>query len=100
MVDPFKRACPIASALWRKTFGSLYVRCDVSAGAMARLYLAAIPRYRLPHGKTFSCFAGVAPMARLAIHRNRARETGMRNYQLDQVEAPQHHPATGRRRFT
>jgi hypothetical protein len=65
------------------------VRCDVCRRD-ARLYLAEIrdTDYRI---KTFSCSqCGTAGVLAIVAPNT---ETGMTDYQLDQVEAPQLHPA-------
>ena len=78
MVDPFP-GVPYSFGALRKTFGPLWVRCDVCR-RYARLHLAEIrdTDYRT---KTFSCCRCGADGAL------------MTDYRLDQVEGPQHHPA-------
>jgi hypothetical protein len=71
-----------------KTYGQMWLRCDVCR-RYARLYLAEIrdADYRM---KTFSCCRCGTDGALAITEPN--TETGMTDYQLDQVEAPQHHP--------
>jgi hypothetical protein len=87
MVGPFP-GVPYSFGALRKTYGPLFVRCDVCR-RYARLYLAKIrdTGYRT---KTFSCCRCGTDGA-LAITEP-STETGMTDYQLDQVEGPQHHP--------
>jgi hypothetical protein len=87
MVGPFP-GVPYSFGALRQTDGPLFVRCDVCR-RYARLYLAAIrdADYRT---KTFSCFRCGADGALAITEPN--TETGMTDYQLDQVEAPQRHP--------
>jgi hypothetical protein len=88
MVGPFS-GVPYSFGALRQTFGPLFVRCDVCR-RYARLYLAEIrdTDYRT---KTFSCSRCGADGALALSEPN--TETGMTDYQLDQVEGPQHHPA-------
>lgn len=90
MVDLFEGK-PYSFGALRKTFGPLYVRCDVCR-RFALLKLG--PRqlrdvdYRTRH---FSCsVCGAA--ASLAITDPRS-ELGMSDYRLDQRPAPERHPA-------
>jgi hypothetical protein len=87
MVGPFP-GFPYSFGALRQTFGPLFVRCDVCR-RYARLYLADIrdTDYRT---KTFSCSRCGADGALAITEPN--TETGMTDYQLDQVERPQHHP--------
>jgi hypothetical protein len=87
MVGPFRGVPYSFGALWQ-TFGPLFVRCDVCR-RYARLYLAEIrdTDYRT---KTVSCCRCGADGALALSEPN--TETGMTDYQLDQVEGPQHHP--------
>jgi hypothetical protein len=87
MVGPFP-GVPYSFGALRQTFGPLFARCDVCR-RYACLYLADIrdADYRT---KTFSCCRCGAD-GPLAITEPNT-ETGMTDYQLDQVEAPQHHP--------
>jgi hypothetical protein len=87
MVGPFP-AVPNSFGALRQTYGPLFVRCDVCR-RYARLYLADIrdTDYRT---KTFSCCRCGADGALAITEPN--TETGMTDYQLDQVEGPQHHP--------
>ena len=87
MVGPFP-GVPYSFGALRETFGPLFVRCDVCR-RYARLYLAEIrdTDYRT---KTFSCCRCGADGALAIAEPN--TETGMTDYQLDQVEGPQHHP--------
>jgi hypothetical protein len=88
MVGPFP-GVPYSFGALRQTFGPLFVRCDVCR-RYARLYFADIgdADYRT---KTFSCCRCGADGALALSEPN--TETGMTDYQLDQVEGPQHHPA-------
>jgi hypothetical protein len=88
MVGPFP-GIPYSFGALRQTYGPLYVRCDVCR-RYARLYLAEIrdTDYRT---KTFSCCRCGTDGA-LAITEP-STETGMTDYQLDQIEEPQHHAA-------
>jgi hypothetical protein len=87
MVGPFP-GVPYSFGALRETFGPLFVRCDVCR-RYARLYLADIrdTDYRT---KTFSCCRCGTDGALAITEPN--TETGMTDYQLDQVEGPQHHP--------
>jgi hypothetical protein len=87
MVGPWPHRAFTFRAL-SKTYGPMWLRCDVCR-RYARLYLAEIrdTDYRT---KTFSCCRCGADGA-LAITEPKT-ETGMTDYQLDQVEGPQHHP--------
>ena len=87
MVGPFP-AVPNSFGALRQTYGPLFVRCDVCR-RYARLYLAEIrdTDYRT---KTFSCCRCGTDGALAITEPN--TETGMTDYQLDQVEGPQHHP--------
>ena len=89
MVGPFP-GVPYSFGALRQTYGPLFVRCDVCR-RYARLYLVAIrdTDYRT---KTFS-FCRCGTDGALAITEP-STETGMRDYQLDQVDGPRHHPAT------
>jgi hypothetical protein len=80
---------PYSFGALRQTYGPLFVRCDICR-RYARLYLAEIRDidYRT---KTFSCCRCGADGALAITEPN--TETGMTDYQLDQVEGPQHHPA-------
>jgi hypothetical protein len=88
MVGPFP-GVPYSFGALRQTYGPLFVRCDVCR-RYARLYLAEIrdADYRT---KTFSCCRCGTDGALAIAEPN--TETGMTDYRLDQVEAPQHHPA-------
>ena len=83
MVGPFP-GVPYSFGALRQTYGPLFVRCDVCR-RYARLYLADIrdTDYRT---KTFSCCRCGTDGA-LAITEP-STETGMTDYQLDQVEGP------------
>jgi hypothetical protein len=87
MVGPFP-GVPYSFGALRQTYGPLFVRCDVCR-RYARLYLAEIRNtdYRT---KTFSC-SRCGTDGALAIAEPNT-EAGMTDYQLDQVEGPQHHP--------
>jgi hypothetical protein len=87
VVDPFP-GVPYSFDALRKTYEPLFVRSDVCR-RYARLHLAEIrdTDYRT---KTFSwCRCGAD--GALAITEPNT-ETGMTNYQLNQVEGPQHYP--------
>ena len=88
MVGPFP-GVPYSFGALCQTYGPLFVRCDVCR-RYARLYLADIrdTDYRT---KTFGCCRCGADGALAITEPN--TETGMTDYQLDQVEGPQHHPA-------
>jgi hypothetical protein len=88
MVGPFP-GVPYSFGALRQTYGPLFVRCDVCR-RYARLYLAEIrdTDYRT---KTFSCCRCGTDGALAITEPN--TESGMTDYQLDQVEGPQHHPA-------
>jgi hypothetical protein len=87
MVGPFP-GVPYSFDALRETFGPLFVRCDLCR-RYARLYLADIrdTDYRT---KTFSCCRCGVDGALAITEPN--TETGMTDYQLDQVEGPRHHP--------
>ena len=86
-------AFPTASVRCARPMAPLFVRCDVCR-RFARLYLAEIrdTDYRT---KTFSCCRCGSDGALALSEAN--TETGMTDYQLDQIERPQHHPAAGAR---
>jgi hypothetical protein len=88
MVGPFP-GVPYSFGALLQTYGPLFVRCDVCR-RYARLYLAEIrdTDYRT---KTFRCCRCGTDGALAIAEPN--TETGMTDYQLDQVEGPQHHPA-------
>jgi hypothetical protein len=88
MVGPFRRV-PYSFGVLRKTFGPLFVSCNVCR-RYARLYLAEIrdTDYRT---KSFSCCRCETDGALAITEPN--TETGMTDYQLDQVEEAQRHPA-------
>jgi hypothetical protein len=88
MVGPFP-GVPYSFGALRQTYGPLFVRCDVWRRC-ARLYLAEIrdTDYRT---ETFSCCRCGTDGALAIAEPN--TETGMTDYQLDQVEGSQHHPA-------
>jgi hypothetical protein len=88
MVGPFP-GVPYSFGALRKTYGPLFVRCDVCR-RYARLYLAEI-RDTDSRTKTFSCCRCGADGALAITEPN--TETGMTDYRLDQVKGPQHHPA-------
>jgi hypothetical protein len=81
MVGPFP-GVPYSFGALRQTYGPLFVRCDVCR-RYARLYLAEIrdTDYRT---KTFSCCRCGTDGALAITEPN--TETGMTDYQLDQVE--------------
>jgi hypothetical protein len=87
MVGPFP-GVPYSFGALCQTYGPLFVRCDVCR-RYARLYLADIrdTDYRT---KTFGCCRCGADGALAITEPN--TETGMTDYQLDQIEGPQHHP--------
>jgi hypothetical protein len=87
MVDPFP-GVPYSFGALHQTFGPLFARCDVGR-RYARLYLAEMrdTDYRT---KTFSCCRCGTDGALAITEPN--TETGMTDYQLDQVEGAQHHP--------
>jgi hypothetical protein len=89
MVGPWPHRAFTFRAL-SKTYGQMWLRCDVCR-RYARLYLAEIrdADYRT---KTFSCCRCGTDGALVITEPN--TETGMTDYQLDQVEGPRHHPAT------
>jgi hypothetical protein len=84
MVGPFSG---YSFGALRQIYGPLFVRCYVCR-RYARLYLAEIREadYRT---KTFSCCRCGIDGALAITEPN--TETGMTDYQLDQVEGPQHH---------
>ena len=88
MVGPWPHRAFTFRAL-SKTYGQMWLRCDVCR-RYARLHLAEIrdTDYRT---KTFSCCPCGTDGALAITEPN--TETGMTDYQLDQVEGPQHHPA-------
>jgi hypothetical protein len=88
MVGPFP-GVSYSFGVLHQIHGPLFVRCDVCR-RYAHLDLAEIrnTNYRT---KTFSCSRCGAGGA-LAITEP-STESGMTDYQLDQVEWPQHHPA-------
>jgi hypothetical protein len=88
MVGPFP-GVPYSFGALRQTYGPLFVRCDVCR-RYARLYLAEI-RDTDYCTKTFSCCRCGADGALAIAEPN--TETGMTDYQLDQVEGPKHHPS-------
>jgi len=76
-----------------KTFGTIWLRCDVCR-RYARLQLAG------PHDidyrtKTFSCSRCGAPAYLCVV--NPSTEKGMKDYRLDELERPTHHPNAVRR---
>ena len=76
-----------------KTFGTIWLRCDVCR-RYARLQLAG------PHDidyrtKTFSCSRCGAPAYLCVV--NPSTEKGMKDYLLDELERPTHHPNAVRR---
>jgi hypothetical protein len=85
-LDP-SLAYPTASVRYARPYGPLFVRCDVCR-RYARLYLAEI-RDTDSRTKTFSCCRCGSDGA-LAISEPNT-ETGMTDYQLDQVDGPRHH---------
>jgi hypothetical protein len=92
MVGPF-RGVPYSFGALRKTFGPLWVRCDV-----CRRY-ASLPLRDLRdvdyRTKTFSCSICGADGA-MALDEP-CKDTGMQDYRLDQRVDPKHHPAAVRR---
>jgi hypothetical protein len=92
MVDPFP-GVPYSFGALRKTFGPLWVRCDVCR-RYARLFLRELRDvdYRT---KTFSCSI-VAPTAR-SRSRSPAKTPGLEDYRLDQRVDSKHHPAAVKR---
>ena len=83
----------------RKTFGAMWVRCDVCR-RYAPLSIGGLQEvdYR---SKTFSC-SQCGSEAYLAVIEP-IKEAGMQDYRLDAIERPERHPAavdrlTGRRR--
>jgi hypothetical protein len=100
MVDPFK-GVPYSFGALRKTFGMLYVRCDVCR-SFALLQLGPQKLRDIDsRTKRFSCSA-CGEEAWLTVTDPRS-ERGMEDYRLDQREDPERHPAAvnrllGRRR--
>jgi hypothetical protein len=94
MVDPFQ-GVPYSFGALRKTFGPLYVRCDLCR----RFALLHLGRHGLRdvdyRSRTFSC-SRCGSVAALAISDPRT-ELGLSDFVLDQQEEPQHHPAAVRR---
>jgi hypothetical protein len=92
MVDPFP-GVPYSFGALRKTFGPLWVRCDVCR-RYARLFLRELRDvdYRT---KTFSCSICGANGA-LALEEP-CKDTGMEDYRLDQRVDPKHHSAAVKR---
>jgi hypothetical protein len=92
MVGPF-RGVPYSFGALRKTFGPLWVRCDVCR-RYARLLLRDLRDvdYRT---KTFSCSICGADGA-MALEEP-CKDAGMEDYRLDQRVDPKHHPAAVRR---
>ena len=89
----------IAFRALRKTFGAMWVRCDVCR-RYAPLSIGGLQEvdYR---SKTFSC-SQCGSEAYLAVIEP-IKEAGMQDYRLDAIERPERHPAatvrlTGRRR--
>jgi hypothetical protein len=100
MVDPFK-GVPYSFGALRKTYGRLYVRCDVCR----RFALLQLGPHKLrdvdSRTKRFSCSV-CGDEAWLTVTDPRT-ERGMKDYRLDQREDPVRHPAAvdrllGRRR--
>ena len=84
----------------RKTFGAMWLRCDVCR-RYAPLSIGGLQEvdYR---SKTFSC-SQCGSEAYLAVIEP-IKETGMQDYRLDAIEQPERHPAAidrliGRRRI-
>jgi hypothetical protein len=92
MVDGF-RGVPYSFGALRKTFGPLWIRCDVCR-RYARLFVRELRDvdYRT---KTFSCSICGADGA-IALEQP-CKDTGMKDYRLDQRVDPQHHPAAIKR---
>ena len=92
MVGPF-RGVPYSFGALRKTFGPLWIRCDVCR-RYARLFLRELRDvdYRT---KSFSCSICGADGA-MALDEP-CKDTGMEDYRLDQRVDPQHHPAAVKR---
>jgi len=92
MVDPFP-GVPYSFGALRKTFGPLWIRCDVCR-RYARLFLRELRDvdYRT---KTFSCSICGADGA-IALEEP-CKDTGMEDYRLDQRVDPKHHPAAVKR---
>ena len=96
MVDPFK-GVPYSFGALRKTFGRLYVRCDVCR----RFALLQLGRHALrdidSRTKRFSCSV-CRGEAWLTVTDPRS-ERGMDDYRLDQRDDAEHHPAAVDRRL-
>jgi hypothetical protein len=92
MVDPFP-GVPYSFGALRKTFGPLWIRCDVCR-RYARLFLRELRDvdYRT---KSFSCSICGADGA-MALEEP-CKDTGMEDYHLDQRVDPKHHPAAVKR---
>jgi hypothetical protein len=92
MVDRFK-GVPYSFGALRKTFGPIYLRCDVCR-RYAHLYLAELREvdYRT---RSFSCSVCGA-VAALTVT-DPTTETGMGDYRLDQRDQPERHPRTVKR---
>jgi len=92
---------PFTFRALRKTFGAMWVRCDVCR-RYAPLSIGSLQDvdYR---SKTFSC-SQCGGEAYLAVIEP-IKEAGMQDYHLDAIDQPERHPAavkrlTGRRRST
>jgi hypothetical protein len=92
MVGPF-RGVPYSFGALRKTFGPLWIRCDVCR-RYARLFVREQRDvdYRT---KTFSCSICGADGA-IALEEP-CKDTGMKDYRLDQRVGPQQHPVAIKR---
>jgi hypothetical protein len=73
-----------------KTLGPMWVRCDVCR-RYAGLHISPELRDVDYRTKTFSCSRCGADAYVCVVEP--AKETGMEDYRLDQVERPEHHPA-------